>query len=128
IRPHAAVPAGGPRRPGGVCRPGRRPSRRRRGQLGRGRHRGGERLRADMATLLMVESTAGAAGLVLPGRIVDRGHRYVLVTRDPAVYGPAPIGTPHPVVRDADEVVVADTGDDAALRVAVEAVAGRRRV
>src|SRR6266536_3326169 len=70
-----------------------------------------------MANLVMVESWVGAAG-----------HSYVLVTRDPALYGTTALGIAHPVVRDADEVVVADTNDPTALLAAVESVVARRPV
>jgi argininosuccinate lyase len=81
-----------------------------------------------MATLLMVESWVNSTGLCLPQRLVDHGHDYVLVTRDPATYGPTASGSPHPVVREAAEVVVADTNDVVALVESARAVARRRRI
>lgn len=81
-----------------------------------------------MATVLMVESWMHSTGECLPPLIRALGHRYVLLTRDPALYPPSPSGGPHPVVRDADEVVLADTNDDAAVMVAALGVASRRRV
>lgn len=81
-----------------------------------------------MATLLMVESWVNSTGLCLPPRLADLGHEYVLVTRDPATYGPTATGAPHPVVRHAAEVVVADTNDLPSVVEAARAVAARRRV
>ena len=76
----------------------------------------------------MVESWMQASGLALPAVIRGLGHRYVLVTRDPALYTAGADGRPHPVVRDADEIVVADTNDlDAVRRVAAE-VTRRSRI
>lgn len=69
----------------------------------------------------MIESWMQASGLALPAVIRGLGHRFVLVTRDPAIYADGADGGPHPVVRDADEIVVADTNDlDAVRRVAAE--------
>lgn len=84
-----------------------------------------------MATLLMVESWLQSTGVRLPPLIRADGHRYVLLTRDPSLYT-APVGATHdgrhPVLRHADEVVVADTNDtEATVRAAVE-VAARRRI
>jgi biotin carboxylase len=79
-------------------------------------------------TLLMVESWVNSTGLCLPPRLADRGHDYVLVTRDPATYGPTATGSPHPVVRDAAEVVVAETNDLPSVVEATRGVAARRRI
>jgi argininosuccinate lyase len=81
-----------------------------------------------MATLLMVESWLHSTGRCLPPLLGDLGHRYVLLTRDPGLYPPDRCGTPHPVVRDADEVVVADTNDLVAVCDAAAAVGRRRRI
>lgn len=81
-----------------------------------------------MATLLMVESWMQSTGLALPPLIRELGHRYVLFTRDPALYPPATDGHPHPVVRDADEVVVVDTNDRAATTGAVIDLVCRRPI
>lgn len=76
----------------------------------------------------MIESWMQASGLALPAVIRGLGHRYVLVTRDPALYADGADGGPHPVVRDADEIVVVDTNDlDAVRRVAAE-VTRRSRI
>jgi argininosuccinate lyase len=81
-----------------------------------------------MATFLMIESWVGAAGQALPARIVDGGHDYVLVTRDPGIYPTTGLGTPHPAVAHADEVVVAETNDPLALLTAASAIAARRPI
>jgi biotin carboxylase len=84
-----------------------------------------------MATLLMVESWLQSTGLRLPPLIRAAGHRYVLLTRDPSLYtsaGDATSSSVHPVLRHADEVVVADTNDtEAAVRAAAE-VSRRRQI
>jgi argininosuccinate lyase len=76
----------------------------------------------------MIESWVGAAGQALPARIVDGGHDYVLVSRDPGVYPMTGLGTPHPAVAHADEVVVAETNDPLALLTAASVIADRRQV
>ncbi|TDE02586.1 ATP-grasp domain-containing protein [Jiangella asiatica] len=80
-----------------------------------------------MATLLMVESWTQSTGLALPPLIRELGHQYVLFTRDPALYPPATAGA-HPVVRDADEVIVVDTNDRASMTGAVIDLVCRRRI
>lgn len=80
-----------------------------------------------MATLLMVESWVQSTGLRLPPLIRELGHDYVLFTRDPALY-PDTVAGPHPVVRDAVEVVVVDTNDRQALTSAVIGLACRRHI
>jgi argininosuccinate lyase len=80
-----------------------------------------------VANLLMIESWLQSTGLRLPPLLRDGGHRYVLVTRDPDLYR-LPDGEPHPVLALADEVVVAETNDDAALVAAARAVATRRGI
>jgi len=81
-----------------------------------------------MATLLMVESWVGAAGQALPRRIIDRNHDYVLVTRDPGLYPATAIGTAHPAVEHADEVVVTETNDLAGLLDTAASIAARRPI
>jgi argininosuccinate lyase len=81
-----------------------------------------------VATLLMVESWLHSTGRCLPPIIRRLGHEYVLVTKDPGLYPPAPDGEPHPVLRDADEVVVVDTNDDDAVCAAARALVSRRRI
>lgn len=80
-----------------------------------------------MANLLMIESWLQSTGLMLPPLLRDGGHHYVLVTRDPDLYR-LPDGEPHPVLALADEVVVAETNDDAALVAAARAVEARRGI
>jgi biotin carboxylase len=80
-----------------------------------------------MATLLMVESWLQSTGEGLPPLLRQLGHDYVLVTRDPAVYG-AGGADPHPALRLADEVVVAETNDVVAAADCAAAVAARRPV
>ncbi|TDC52115.1 ATP-grasp domain-containing protein [Jiangella ureilytica] len=80
-----------------------------------------------MATLLMVESWVQSTGLALPPLLRELGHDYILFTRDPALY-PDVDGERHPVVRDADEVVVVDTNDRAAMTGAVIGIVCRRRI
>lgn len=75
----------------------------------------------------MVESWVQSTGLALPPLLRELGHDYLLLTRDPALY-PEVGGEPHPVVRDADEVIVVDTNDRAAMTGAVIGVVCRRRV
>ncbi|NEE02946.1 ATP-grasp domain-containing protein [Phytoactinopolyspora halotolerans] len=81
-----------------------------------------------MATLLMVESWLHSTGLCLPPIIRRLGHEYVLLTRDPALYPPTADGRPHPVVAEADEIVVADTNSPEAVVEAASALASRRPV
>lgn len=80
-----------------------------------------------MATLLMVESWVQSTGLALPPLLRELGHDYILFTRDPKLY-PDVDGAPHPVVRDADEVIVVDTNDKAAMTGAVIGIVCRRRI
>lgn len=80
-----------------------------------------------VATLLMVESWLRSTGLCLPPIINQLGHDYVLLTKDPALYTPVD-GEPHPVVRDAAEIIVADTNDIGAVSTAARATAARRRI
>lgn len=63
-----------------------------------------------MATLLMIESWLQSTGIALPRRIMARGHRYVLVTRDPEIYP-----RDHPVRTHAADVLHAETNDTDAL-------------
>lgn len=80
-----------------------------------------------MATLLMVESWVQSTGLALPPLLRELGHDYILFTRDPALY-PDVDGVRHPVVREADEVIVVDTNDRAAMTGAVIGIVCRRRI
>ncbi|RIQ12065.1 ATP-grasp domain-containing protein [Jiangella rhizosphaerae] len=80
-----------------------------------------------MATLLMVESWVQSTGLALPPLLRELGHDYILFTKDPALY-PDVDGAPHPVVRDADEVIVVDTNDRAAMTGAVIGIVCRRHI
>lgn len=59
-----------------------------------------------MADLLMVESWLGSSGRAFGQALHDWGHRFVLVTRDPALYDTDP---PHPALVHAEDVVVVDT-------------------
>ncbi|WP_298322093.1 ATP-grasp domain-containing protein [Haloactinopolyspora sp.] len=81
-----------------------------------------------MATLLMVESWLHSTGLRLPPLIHALGHRYVLLTRDPALYPGAADGSAHPVVRDADDIVIVDTNDHGAVVAAAKSLAARRGI
>jgi hypothetical protein len=72
-----------------------------------------------VATLVMIESWLHSTGQMLPPLLRELGHEFVLVTRDPAIYGagtPESRDAPHPVLRHASAVVVAETNDTAALR------------
>ncbi|MCF4121574.1 ATP-grasp domain-containing protein [Antribacter sp. KLBMP9083] len=80
-----------------------------------------------MATLLMIESWLQSTGVKLPPLLRGSGHRYVLLARDPAIYR-LPGGGTHPVLEQADEVVVVETNDDDATVEAARAVASRRRI
>jgi len=80
-----------------------------------------------MATLLMVESWLQSTGERLPAVLGQAGHDYVLMTRDPSLYGgDGSGGTPHPALRHADEVVVVETNDADATAAQAQAVAARR--
>jgi argininosuccinate lyase len=79
-----------------------------------------------VSTLLMVESWVHSSGRALPPLLTRLGHDYVLLTRDPGTYRGA--GGDAPVLRDADEVVVAETNDAAALADAAAEVARRRPI
>ena len=65
---------------------------------------------SPMATLLMIESWLQSTGEGLPPLLRALGHDYVLVTRDPGLYG-AGSATPHPALAGASEVVVVETND-----------------
>jgi argininosuccinate lyase len=80
-----------------------------------------------MATLLMVESWLQSTGERLPAVLGQAGHDYVLMTRDPGLYGgDGSGGPPHPALRHADEVVVVETNDADATAAQALAVAARR--
>lgn len=76
----------------------------------------------------MVESWLRSTGLCLPPLIRERGHHYVLFTKDPALYPAAPSGEPHPVIDCADEIVRVDTNDIDAVTAAALDLAGRRTI
>ncbi|PIE54456.1 MAG: carboxylate--amine ligase [Dethiosulfovibrio peptidovorans] len=76
-----------------------------------------------MSRLLMLESWVGANGRLLPQRIKEMGHSYVLATRSPNHYGTDHDGTPHPVLALADEILSVETND---VRQILDAVRGRR--
>lgn len=67
-----------------------------------------------MATLLMIESWLQSTGEGLPPLLGEMGHDYVLMTRDPALYG-AGTPVPHPALRFAADFVVVETNDAAAV-------------
>jgi argininosuccinate lyase len=71
----------------------------------------------------MIESWLQSTGIALPRLITARGHRYVLVTRDPAIYPPG-----HPVLEYADDVLTVETNDTGPLVGAVRQYAGLNRV
>lgn len=82
-----------------------------------------------MKTLLMIESWCFASGILLPRKIQEMGHRFLLVTRDPEFYRKyAPSGGEHPVLELADEIVVCDTNSLSDLLRACEDVRSRRPV
>jgi argininosuccinate lyase len=66
-----------------------------------------------MKTLLMIESWCFASGILLPRKIHELGHTYILVTKDPDFYSKyAPPGEKqHPVVALAGEVRICDTNN-----------------
>ncbi|THF81661.1 ATP-grasp domain-containing protein [Cohnella fermenti] len=64
-----------------------------------------------MAHLLMIESWVGASGNLLPPLLRSLGHTYTFVTRKPAHYQNAHSEELHPVLRNADSVLVTDTND-----------------
>ena len=80
-----------------------------------------------MATLLMIESWLQSTGEGLPPLLRALGHDYVLVTRDPAVYG-AGTTAPHPALAGAAEVLVAETNDLDAVTDRAAALAATRPV
>lgn len=80
-----------------------------------------------MATLLMIESWLQSTGEGLPPLLDVLGHDYVLVTRDPRLYG-AGSGEPHPALAGAAEVVVVETNDTAAVVRRAAALAAERPV
>ena len=64
----------------------------------------------------MIESWCFASGILLPRKIRELGHNFVLVTRSPGFYSDyAPENEEHPVVALADEIVTCDTNDIAEL-------------
>lgn len=76
-----------------------------------------------MARLLMIESWLGSTGTDTARLIVELGHEYVLVTRDPELYRRASAGGgPHSVLALASGVVTADTNDVSRLLGVVGAI------
>jgi len=65
-----------------------------------------------MARLLMVESWLGSSGRAFAQALHDQGHQFLLATRDPELYGGDPA---HPALVHADDVMIAETHDHAAL-------------
>lgn len=77
----------------------------------------------------MIESWVFASGILLPKKIRELGHRFILVTRSPDFYSRyAPKGEEHPVVALADEIVTCDTNDIQELVRVCGNVLGRRKV
>ena len=77
-------------------------------------------------TLLMVESWCYSSGILLPRKIRELGHRYVLVTRCPQLYQDhAEPGQRHPVLELAEAVVECDTNDPDALTAEARALHAR---
>ena len=62
----------------------------------------------------MIESWLQSTGEGLPPLLRALGHDYVLVTRDPGLYGGGS-ATPHPALAGASDVVVVETNDTLAL-------------
>jgi biotin carboxylase len=80
-----------------------------------------------MATLLMIESWLQSTGRALPSLLDQLGHDYVLVTRDPGIYG-ARGAAPHPAVAGAADLVVVETNDTRATVERATEIATSRRV
>jgi biotin carboxylase len=78
----------------------------------------------------MVESWCFASGILLPRKIRELGHTFVLAAKDPDFYSKyAPPGEKeHPVVALADEIIVCDTNDTGALKDVCGELRGRRSV
>lgn len=65
-----------------------------------------------MSRLLMIESWVNANGVVLPLKIRQLGHDYVLMTRDAGRYARfSPIAEGHPVLTCAESVIHVETND-----------------
>jgi argininosuccinate lyase len=80
-----------------------------------------------VATLLMIESWLQSTGEALPALLRSLGHDYVLVTRDPALYG-AGSAARHPALAGASDVVVVETNDTAAVVARAAQLAATRRI
>jgi argininosuccinate lyase len=64
----------------------------------------------------MLDSWVYATGVTVPLAIRELGHSYVLVTPDPTRFSRNPVGDgPHPVIAEAEAVLVADINDEASL-------------
>lgn len=64
----------------------------------------------------MIESWCFASGILLPRKIRELGHRFILATDDPDFYNRySPDGGLHPVVALADRVLRCDTRDEASF-------------
>ncbi|WP_172251505.1 ATP-grasp domain-containing protein [Saccharibacillus deserti] len=63
----------------------------------------------------MIESWVGASGNLLPPLLKEKGHTYSFVTRKPLHYGEGGSQPLHPVLANAEEVLVTETNDTAGL-------------
>lgn len=83
-----------------------------------------------MKTLLMIESWCFASGILLPRKIRELGHAFILVSKNPDFYSKyvPPGEEKHPVIALADEVLVCDTNDTSALIEACEKLGKRRKI
>jgi len=75
-----------------------------------------------VAHLVMIESWVGASGNLLPPLLKSLGHTYVFVTRKLEHYQSPHSTETHPVIRHAEEVIVAETNDTERL---IEALRSR---
>ncbi len=64
-----------------------------------------------MAHLVMIESWVGASGNLLPPLLKSLGHTYAFVTRKLEHYQNPLSPEAHPVIRHAEEVILAETND-----------------
>ncbi|CBA16948.1 ATP-grasp domain-containing protein [Xanthomonas albilineans] len=69
-----------------------------------------------MARLLMLDSWVYATGITVPLAIRELGHTYTLLTPNPSRFKNNPLGDGiHPVIAEAEAVVVANVNDDTTL-------------